>query len=71
MTSHHDWHLDRYGDPTADVICPHGHAVEHISRWDYSRSPAQQTYRLTEADLDHWLAENQPWLADYCAGHLR
>ena len=69
MNSHHGWHLDRYGDPTADVICPHGHQVDFINHWDYSLNPAQQTYRITEADLYQWLAESQPWLSEHCAWH--
>lgn len=68
-SSHHGWHLDRLGDPTADVICPHGVAVDFINNWDYSLNADEQTYHITEADLDQWLTENQPWLGDHCAGH--
>lgn len=68
-TNHHGWHLDRLGDPTADIVCPHGVAVEHLNCRDYSLNAGEQTYRITEAGLAEWLAENEPWLGDYCAGH--
>lgn len=71
MTSHHGRHLDRYGNPTADVICPHGHPVDVINNWDYTLNPSQQVYRITETDLTEWLAENQPWLSEFCGGHTR
>lgn len=65
----HGWHLDRTGDPTADVMCPHGYAVEHLNHYDYSLSPSEQTYQVGADDLDEWLADSEAWRHNYCFGH--
>jgi len=61
--------LTRIGDPTADVVCPHGHAVDHINRRDYSVTADQDPAQVTAADLVEWLADNAEVLADFCMGH--
>ena len=65
-----EWHLDRLGKPTADIICPHGRPVEYLNGLDYAYAyddPRQTA--LTEADLAEWLAEHKDDLAEYCFGH--
>lgn len=64
------WKLDRVGDPTADVICPHGRPVDFINLLDYDFAyddPKQQ--RTNQNTITKWLIEHKDNLIDLCLGH--
>lgn len=65
----HGYRLDRVGHPTADVICPHGHAIEHLNRRDYALDAAEDPAAVTLLDLADWLDEQADVLPEYCRGH--
>ena len=58
------------GGPMADVICPHGFAIDIINRYDYALGADMQTARIGTADLEEWLGDNARHLWEYCQfGH--
>lgn len=63
------YRLDVTGEPTADVICPHGKAIDQINHRNYALNYHDDPAVVTAADLDTWLAENRDNLEDYCMGH--
>lgn len=66
------WRLDELGGPTADVICPHGFAVDRLNRYDYALNRDQQTGRVSLDDLADWIDERGPdELAAACASAHR
>ncbi len=65
-----DWRLSHVGCSTADIICPHGQAVDLLNMHDYTlkgNDPSQ--HRITHEDLREWLRENAQWLHEHCANH--
>lgn len=65
------WHLDAYpydGSTQADVLCPHGFAVDVINGNNYDGTPGRQ---VTGADLSRWLDEHEhEFLVNVCGyGH--
>lgn len=68
-TNTNGWTLDRVGVPTADIMCPHGHAVDMLNHYDYALNRDQQSYMVGRGDLVAWLQDNAANLAEYCAGH--
>lgn len=65
------WHLDAWpddGSTQADVLCPHGMAVDVINNNRYDGSEGRQ---VTRRDLIEWLDEHeQEFLVNVCGyGH--
>jgi len=63
------WKLDELGYSQADVICPHGKAVEVINLRDYSLPDSAQQPEVTLWDLVEYLATSTKDLAEHCRSH--
>lgn len=62
------WRIE-IGEPTGDIYCPHGHAVEIVNRRNYALNYVDDSARVTREMLKAWLNRHRYELRQYCLAH--